>query len=108
MVPAVAAQCHPASHEVKNGVTFDAWTSAQHHTSCARVGRGFRHREGRLGGLDEEGQSWLSEASELCRTYGFKSWIPQIDELAASQPPTTPMISQAIRPCWPMPYLPWV
>jgi DNA-binding SARP family transcriptional activator len=49
-----------------------------------------RHR--RLGGLDEEGRSWLSESSELCRAYGFGSWIGQIDDLAASQPPT------ALRP----------
>jgi tetratricopeptide (TPR) repeat protein len=45
-----------------------------------------RHR--RLGGLDEEGRSWLSESSELCRAYGFGNWIGQIDDLAASQPPT--------------------
>jgi len=49
-----------------------------------------RHR--RLGALDEEGRSWLSEASELCRTYGFGIWIAQIDDLAGSQPPT------ALRP----------
>jgi DNA-binding SARP family transcriptional activator/tetratricopeptide (TPR) repeat protein len=42
-----------------------------------------RHR--RLGGLDEEGRSWLSESSELCRAYGFGNWIAQIDDLA-SQP----------------------
>jgi DNA-binding SARP family transcriptional activator len=47
-----------------------------------------RHR--RLGELDEEGRSWLSEASELCRAFGFQSWIGQIDDLAASQPPTAP------------------
>jgi hypothetical protein len=35
-----------------------------------------------------EGRSWLSEASELCRTYGFQNWIAQIDGLATSQPPT--------------------
>jgi tetratricopeptide (TPR) repeat protein len=45
-----------------------------------------RHR--RLGALDEEGWSWLSESSELCRAYGFKNWIAQIDDLAASQEPT--------------------
>jgi hypothetical protein len=42
-----------------------------------------QHR--RLGGLDEEGRSWLSEASDLCRTHGFENWIAQIDDLAASQ-----------------------
>ena len=46
-----------------------------------------RHR--RVGALDEEGRSWLSEASDLCRAYGFQSWIGQIDDLAASHPPTT-------------------
>jgi DNA-binding SARP family transcriptional activator len=45
-----------------------------------------RHR--RLGALDEEGRSWLSESSALCRTYGFRNWISLIDDLAASQVPT--------------------
>jgi DNA-binding SARP family transcriptional activator/tetratricopeptide (TPR) repeat protein len=45
-----------------------------------------QHR--RIGGLDEEGRSWLSEASELCRVYGFQNWIAQIDDLAATQSPT--------------------
>jgi DNA-binding SARP family transcriptional activator len=49
-----------------------------------------RHR--RLGGLDEEGRFWLSEASELCRVYGFENWIAQIDDLAAGQSPV------ALRP----------
>jgi tetratricopeptide (TPR) repeat protein len=44
-----------------------------------------QHR--RLGALDEEGRSWLSESSELCRTHGFQNWIAQIDHLAASQSP---------------------
>jgi DNA-binding SARP family transcriptional activator len=47
-----------------------------------------RHR--RLGRLDEEGWSWLSESSELCRAHGFQHWIAQVDDLAASQPPLTP------------------
>ncbi len=38
-----------------------------------------RHR--RLGALDEESRSWLSESSELCRTHGFQNWIAQIDDL---------------------------
>jgi DNA-binding SARP family transcriptional activator len=46
-----------------------------------------RHR--RLGRLDEEASSWLAEASELCRTYGFQGWLAEIDDLAASQPPTS-------------------
>ena len=49
-------------------------------------------RQRRLGGLDEEGRSWLGEASELCRAYGFQGWIGQIDDLAASQP------APALRP----------
>jgi len=49
-------------------------------------------RQRRLGGLDVEGRSWLGEASELCRAYGFQGWIGQIDDLAASQP------APALRP----------
>lgn len=45
-------------------------------------------RQRRLGALDDEGRSWLSEASELCRAYGFQSWIVQIDDLSARQPPS--------------------
>jgi tetratricopeptide (TPR) repeat protein len=48
-----------------------------------------RARYRRIGGLDEEGRSWLLEASDLCRAYGFQSWIGQIDALAASDPPTS-------------------
>jgi DNA-binding SARP family transcriptional activator len=43
----------------------------------------------RLGRLDEQSLSWLAEASELCRTYGFQSWLAQIDDLASSDPPTS-------------------
>ncbi len=43
-------------------------------------------RDRRLGRLDAEGQAWLGEASELCRTLGFRTWIPRIDALAAAQP----------------------
>jgi tetratricopeptide (TPR) repeat protein len=46
-----------------------------------------RHR--RLGRLDESCSAWLSEASELCRTYGFHSWLAQIEDLAAGRPPTS-------------------
>ena len=45
-----------------------------------------RHR--RLGDLDEEGRTWLAEASELCRAFGFQHWIRQIDALEAGQPAT--------------------
>ena len=37
----------------------------------------------RLGRLDAEARAWLGEASELCRTLGFRTWIPRIDELQA-------------------------
>ena len=37
----------------------------------------------RLDRLDAEGRAWLGEASELCRTLGFRTWIPRIDELQA-------------------------
>jgi DNA-binding SARP family transcriptional activator/tetratricopeptide (TPR) repeat protein len=43
-----------------------------------------RHR--RLGRLDEEGRSWLAEASEVCQAHGFLGWIAEIDDLVASQP----------------------
>jgi tetratricopeptide (TPR) repeat protein len=39
-----------------------------------------RHR--RNGSLDRECDAWLGEASDLCRTGGFRSWIPRIDALA--------------------------
>jgi DNA-binding SARP family transcriptional activator len=42
----------------------------------------------RNGLLDRESEAWLSEASELCRAGGFRSWIPRIDALAGiNQPP---------------------
>ena len=39
------------------------------------------------GALDPEARSWLAEASELCRRFGFRRWIPQIDELEAAIAP---------------------
>jgi len=45
-----------------------------------------RHR-GR-GELDLEARSWLAEASDLCRSFGFRRWIPQIDELEATITPS--------------------
>jgi hypothetical protein len=45
-------------------------------------------RQRRLGCLDEEARSWLSESSELCRVYGFQNWIVRIDDLAATRSPT--------------------
>jgi hypothetical protein len=44
----------------------------------------------RQGALDDEGRSWLAEASELCRAHGFQNWIGQIDDLAASQSVAVP------------------
>jgi DNA-binding SARP family transcriptional activator/tetratricopeptide (TPR) repeat protein len=41
-------------------------------------------RYGGRGELDTEARAWLSEASDLCRGLGFRSWIPQIDELQAA------------------------
>jgi tetratricopeptide (TPR) repeat protein len=38
------------------------------------------------GSLDRESEAWLSEASDLCRIGGFRSWIPQIDALAGVSP----------------------
>jgi hypothetical protein len=58
------------------------WRYHQATTLFARAQA--RHR--RLGALDAEGQAWLSEASELCRTLGFRTWIPRIDALADAQP----------------------
>ena len=45
----------------------------------------------RLGTLDTDGQAWLGEASELCRTLGFQTWIPRIDELADAQSDAAPL-----------------
>jgi hypothetical protein len=45
----------------------------------------------RRGTLDAEGWAWLSEASELCRTLGFRIWIPRIDALAEAQPDAAPL-----------------
>ncbi len=48
-------------------------------------------RRRRLGTLDAEGRAWLGEASELCRTLGFRTWIPRIDALADAQPDVAPL-----------------
>jgi DNA-binding SARP family transcriptional activator len=44
-----------------------------------------RHR--RAGTLDAEAQAWLADAAELCRAWGFRSWLPQIEALAAVSAP---------------------
>ena len=66
--------------------TAFGWTYHQATTFFALAQT--RHR--RLGALDEEGRSWLSEASALCRMYGFQNWIALIDDLGASQTFPTP------------------
>ncbi|MDQ1455768.1 MAG: hypothetical protein QOH28_1388 [Actinomycetota bacterium] len=38
------------------------------------------------GKLDRECEAWLGEASDLCRTGGFRSWAPKIDALAGVNP----------------------
>jgi hypothetical protein len=43
-----------------------------------------RHRA--EGKLDRMCEAWLAEASELSRTGGFRSWIPQIEALAGVSP----------------------
>jgi len=40
----------------------------------------------RDGGLDAEGDAWLQEAAELCRSGGFHSWLKQIETMAARNP----------------------
>jgi hypothetical protein len=47
-----------------------------------------RHR--RLGELDADGRLWLSEAANLCRGHGFKSWTVPINALAVEAGLPTP------------------
>ena len=56
------------------------WTYHRATTLLALSQARYRGR----GQLDPESRSWLDEASDLCRRFGFRSWIPQIDELAAT------------------------
>ena len=56
------------------------WTYHRATTLLALSQARYRGR----GQLDPEARSWLDEASDLCRRFGFRSWIPQIDELAAT------------------------
>ena len=65
-------------------VTATAFGWTYHRATTLLALAQARHR--RLGTLDEEGRSWLAEASELCRAHGFRNWIGQIDDLAASRP----------------------
>ncbi len=36
------------------------------------------------GDLDTEARSWLDEASDICRRFGFRGWMPQIEVLEAA------------------------
>jgi hypothetical protein len=62
-----------------NTATTFGWTHHRATTLFALAQA--RHR--RLGTLDAYSRAWLSEASDLCRACGFRSWIPQVDGLAA-------------------------
>ncbi len=76
-----------ADHHLRSALataTAFGWPYHRATTMFALAQMQHRHR----GTLDEEGRLWLSEASELCRTYGFASWIDQIDDLAARLSPT--------------------
>jgi DNA-binding SARP family transcriptional activator/tetratricopeptide (TPR) repeat protein len=63
--------------------TAFGWTYHRATTLLALSQVRFRGR----GALDPEARSWLAEASELCRRFGFRRWIPQIDELEAAIAP---------------------
>ena len=41
-----------------------------------------QNRHQQLGVLDDESDAWLTEASELCRSGGFQSWLSRIAALA--------------------------
>jgi hypothetical protein len=64
--------------------TAFGWTYHRATTLLALSQARFRRR----GALDPEARSWLDEASDICRRYGFRGWIPQIDELEAAIEPT--------------------
>ena len=62
--------------------TAFGWTYHRATTLLALAQARYR----RLGALDAEARSWLTEASELCRAGGFRSWIARIDEMEARSP----------------------
>ena len=64
--------------------TAFGWTYHRATTLLALSQARYRGR----GELDPEARSWLAEASELCRHFGFRRWIPQIDELEAAIAPS--------------------
>ncbi len=59
------------------------WEYHRSTTLFALAQNRFRH----FGKLDTESDAWLSEASALCRSLGFRSWIPQIDALVGLSAP---------------------
>jgi hypothetical protein len=64
--------------------TAFGWTYHRATTLLALSQARYRGR----GALDPEARSWLDEASDICRRFGFRGWIPQIDELEAAAEPT--------------------
>jgi DNA-binding SARP family transcriptional activator len=60
------------------------WTYHRATTLLALSQARYRGR----GALDPEARSWLDEASDICRRFGFRGWMPQIDELEAAVEPT--------------------
>ena len=60
------------------------WTYHRATTLLALSQARYRGR----GALDPEARSWLDEASDICRRFGFRGWIPQIDDLEAAAEPT--------------------
>jgi len=64
--------------------TAFGWTYHRATTLLALSQARYRGR----GDLDPEARSWLDEASEICRRFGFRGWIPEIDELEAATKPT--------------------
>ena len=64
--------------------TAFGWTYHRATTLLALSQARYRGR----GALDSEARSWLDEASDICRHFGFRGWIPQIDELEAAIEPS--------------------
>jgi DNA-binding SARP family transcriptional activator/tetratricopeptide (TPR) repeat protein len=64
--------------------TAFGWTYHRATTLLALSQARYRGR----GELDPEARSRLAEASELCRRFGFRRWIAQIDELEAAIAPS--------------------
>jgi DNA-binding SARP family transcriptional activator len=64
--------------------TAFGWTYHRATTLLALSQARYRGR----GELDSEARSWLDEASDICRQFGFRGWISQIDELEAAIEPS--------------------